>query len=48
MSDERMAKRIYEGKVSSRRGRRRPQLGFEKTVSKILEKSLIKSPGGPA
>ena len=38
MSDERMAKKIYDGKVCGKRGRRRPRLTFESTVSKILEK----------
>ena len=37
MSDERMAKEIYDGKVSGKRGRRRSRLTFENTVSKILE-----------
>ena len=37
MSDERMAKKIYDGRVSSKRGRGRPRLAFENTVSKIQE-----------
>ena len=37
MSDERMAKKIYDGKVSGERGRGRPRLTFKNTVSKILE-----------
>ena len=32
MSDERMAKKIYEGKVSGKRGRRRSQLTFENSI----------------
>ena len=43
MSDERMAKKIYDGKVSGKRGRGRPRLTFENTVSKILEEDHVKS-----
>ena len=43
MNDERMAKKIYDGKVSGKRGTGRPRLTFENTVSKILEESHIKS-----
>ena len=43
MSDERMAKKIYNGKVSGKRGRGRPRLTFENTVSKILEEGHVKS-----
>ena len=43
MSDERMAKKIYDGKVSGNRDRRRPRLTFENTVSKILEEGHVKS-----
>ena len=43
MSDERMAKQIYDGKVSGKRGRGRPRLTFENTVSKILEEGHVKS-----
>ena len=43
MSDERMAKKIYDGKVSGKRGRGRPPLTFETTVSKILEEGHVKS-----
>ena len=43
MSDERMAKNIYNGKVNGKRDRGRPQLTFENTVSKILEESHLKS-----
>ena len=43
MSDERMAKKIYYGKVSGKRGRERPRLTFENTVSKILEEGHVKS-----
>ena len=38
-----MAKKIYDGKVSGRRGRGRPRLTFENTVSKILEDGHVKS-----
>ena len=51
MSDERMAKKIYYGKVSGMRGRRRSRLTCENTVSKILEEDHVKSmrtPGGHA
>ena len=41
--DERMPKNIYDGKVSSKRGGRRPRLTLENTVSKILEESHAKS-----
>ena len=37
MSNERMAKKIYDKKVSGNRGRGRPRLNFENTVSKILQ-----------
>ena len=43
MSDERMAKKIYDGKVSVKRGRGRPRLTFENTVSKVLEEGHVKS-----
>ena len=36
LSDERMEKKIYDGKVSGKRGRGRPRLTSENTVSKIL------------
>ena len=36
MSDDRMTKKIYDGIVSGKRGRGRPQLIFENKVSKIL------------
>ena len=42
MSDERMAKKIYDGKVSGKRGRVRPRLTFENTVLKILEEGHVK------
>ena len=32
MSDERMAKKIYDGKVSGKRGRRRSRLTFENSI----------------
>ena len=38
ISDERMAKTIYDGKVSGKRVRVRPRLTFENTVSKIWKK----------
>ena len=41
MSDERMAKNIYDGKVSGKRDRGRPWLIFENTL-KILEKGHVK------
>ena len=44
-----MAKKIYHGTVSGKRGRGRPRLTFENTVSKILEEGHVKSirtPGG--
>ena len=43
MSDERMAKNIYDGKVSGKRDRREPRLTFENTVSKIPEEGHVKS-----
>ena len=42
MSDERIAKKIYNGKVSGKRGRGRPRLTFENIVSKILEQKSRK------
>ena len=36
-------KKIYDGKVSGKRGRGKPRLTFEKTVSMILEKGYVKS-----
>ena len=38
-----MAKKIYDGKVSGKRGRGIPRLTFENTVSKILEEGHVKS-----
>ena len=38
-----MAKQIYDGKVNGKRGRGRPRLTFENTVSKILEEGDVKS-----
>ena len=43
MSDERMAKKIYDGKESGKRDRGRPQLTVENTVSKILGEGHVKS-----
>ena len=43
MSDERMAKKIYDEKVTGKRVRGRPRLIFENTVSKILEECHVKS-----
>ena len=47
MSDERMAKKIYDGKVSGNGGRGRPRLTFENTVSKILEEGHVKNIRAP-
>ena len=47
MNDERMAKKTYDGKVSGKRGRGRPRLTFENTVSKILEEGHVKSTRTP-
>ena len=33
MSDEKMAKKIYDGKMTGKRDRGRPRLNFENTVS---------------
>ena len=41
--DERMAKKIYDGKVSGKRDRGRPRLTFENIVPKILEEGHVKS-----
>ena len=41
MSDERMVKKIYDGKVSGKRNRGRPRLTFEYTISKILEEGHV-------
>ena len=41
IKDERMAKKIYDRKVSGKRGRGRPRLTFENTVSKILEGCIL-------
>ena len=40
MSDERMGKTIYDGKVSGKRHRRKPHLTFENT---LLEDGHVKS-----
>ena len=42
ISDERMAKKIYDEKVSGKRGSGRPRLTFENTASKILEEGHVK------
>ena len=42
ISDERMAKKIYDEKMSGKSGRRRPRLTFENTVSKIPEEGRVK------
>ena len=47
MSDEKKAKKIYDGKVSGKRSRGRPRLTFENTVSKILEEGHVKSTRTP-
>ena len=36
-------KKIYDGKVSGKRGRGRPRLNFENTLSKILEEGHVKN-----
>ena len=41
--DESMAKKIYDGRKSGKRGRVRPRLTFENTVSEILEEGHVKS-----
>ena len=46
MCEERMAKKNYDGKVSGKRGRERPRLTSENTVSKILEEGHVKSNPG--
>ena len=38
-----MAKNIYDGKVSDKRGRGRSRMTFENSVSKILEEGHVKS-----
>ena len=38
-----MAKKIYDGKVSSKRGRERPRLTSENIILKTLEESHVKS-----
>ena len=43
MSDERMAKNVYDGRVTGKRGRGTPRLTFENIVSKILEEGHVKS-----
>ena len=43
MSDEKMAKKIYDGKVSGKRLRVPPRLTFKNTVSKILIEGHVKS-----
>ena len=43
MSDERIAKKIYDGKMCGKRGRGRLWLILENTVSKILEEGHVKS-----
>ena len=36
MSDKRIAKKTYDGKMSGKRGRGRPRLAFKNTVSTIF------------
>ena len=43
MSDERIAKKIYDGLVNGKRDRWRPWSTFESTVSRILEEGHVKS-----
>ena len=43
LSDDRMAKKIYDGKVSGKRNWGRPRLTFKNTVSKILEEGHVKN-----
>ena len=43
MSDERMVQKMDDEKVSGNRGRGRPRLTFENTVSKILEEGHVNS-----
>ena len=47
MSDDRMAQKIYDGKVSGKRGRERHRLTFENAVSKILGEGHVKSTRTP-
>ena len=42
-SDERLAKKIYDGKVSGKRGRERLRLTFQNTESKIVEEGHVKT-----
>ena len=46
-SDERMAKKIYDEKVSGTRDMGRPRLIFKNTVLKILEEGHVKSMRAP-
>ena len=41
--DAKMAKKVYDRKVSGKRGRARPRLTFENTISKILKKGHVKA-----
>ena len=42
-----MRKTIYDGKMSGKRGKRRPRLTPENTVSKTLEEGHVKSVSTP-
>ena len=49
MSGEKMAKKIYDGKMSGKRDRGRLRLTFANTISKILEEGhlkIMRTPGG--
>ena len=46
MSDERMAKEIYDGKVSGKRGRRRSRLTFENSIKDTGGRSRKNPPEG--
>ena len=44
MSDERLAKKIYDVKISCEKGSERPRLTFENTVPKVLEDGVHPHP----
>ena len=41
--DAKMAKKVYDRKVSGKSGRARPRLTFENTISKILKEGRVKT-----